>query len=168
MHTGTVTCSGPTRRALDLALLSRRAATTILRYGLVVLIGWFGLFKFTPAEAQAIQPLVANSPLLSWLYAVLDVPGASRLIGVAELAIAALIALRPLAPRASAAGSFAAVGMFATTLSFLATTPGVWVRIDGFIVPNETGTFLIKDVFLLGAALWTASAALAARWDPAG
>ena len=153
MHTGTVTCSGPTRRALDLALLSRRAATTILRYGLVVLIGWFGLFKFTPAEAQAIQPLVANSPLLSWLYAVLDVPGASRL---------------PLAPRASAAGSIAAVGMFATTLSFLATTPGVWVRIDGFIVPNETGTFLIKDVLLLGAALWTASEALAARWDPAG
>lgn len=168
MQTGTVTRSSSTRLALDLALLSRRAATMILRYGLVVIIGWFGLFKFTPAEAQAIQPLVANSPLLSWLYAVLDVAGASRLIGVAELAIAALIALRPLAPRASAAGSIAAVGMLATTISFLATTPGVWVRIDGFIVPNETGTFLIKDVFLLGAALWTASEALAARWDPAG
>lgn len=27
---------------------------------------------------------------------------------------------------------------------------------DGFVVPNETGAFLLKDVFLLGAAMWTA------------
>ena len=52
----------------EAAALLRRAATYLLRYGLVVMIAWFGAFKFTPAEAQAIQPLVANSPLLHWLY----------------------------------------------------------------------------------------------------
>ena len=144
----------------EAAAFLRRAATYLLRYGLVVIIAWFGAFKFTPAEAQAIQPLVANSPLLHWLYAVLDVQSASRAIGTVELLIAALIAVRPWWPRLSAAGSLAAVGMFLTTLSFLATTPGAWAHVDGFLVPGEAGGFIIKDVFLLGAALWTASEAL--------
>jgi uncharacterized membrane protein YkgB len=34
--------------------------------------------------------------------------------------------------------------------------------VDGFLVPSEAGAFLIKDLFLLGAALWTASEALEA------
>ena len=144
----------------EAAALLRRAATYLLRYGLVVIIAWFGAFKFTPAEAHAIQPLLANSPLLHWLYAVLDGQSASRAIGTVELLIAGLIAVRPWWPRLSAAGSLAAVGMFLTTLSFLATTPGAWARVDGFVVPGEAGAFIIKDVFLLGAALWTASEAL--------
>ncbi|HXV85269.1 MAG TPA: DUF417 family protein, partial [Gemmatimonadales bacterium] len=76
------------------AQVARRAGLAgshVLRYGLVVLILWYGLFKFTAAEARAIEPLLANSPLLSWLYAVTDVQGASRLIGAAEIAIALLI-----------------------------------------------------------------------------
>lgn len=48
------------------------AGAYTLRYGLVVLIFWFGVFKFTATEAQAIEPLVRHSPLLSWLYAVTD------------------------------------------------------------------------------------------------
>lgn len=162
MTTSTIASQRATRRELELAILAVRAATFVLRWGLVVIITWFGLFKFTPTEAQAIQPLLANSPFLSWLYAFLEVEGASRLIGTVELAIALLIALRPAAPRLSAAGSLAAVGMFATTLSFLVTTPGVWVQVDGFVVPNEIGGFLLKDLFLLGAALWTAGEALEA------
>jgi uncharacterized membrane protein YkgB len=159
--------TGPAFRVPDAASALRRSASVVLRYGLVAIIAWFGAFKFTPTEAQGIQPLLAHSPLLGWLYRIVDVAGASRLIGSVELAIAGLIALRPLAPRLSAAGSLGAVAMFATTLSFLASTPGVWVHVDGFVVPNETGAFLVKDVFLLGAALWTASEALeAARVTP--
>jgi len=134
----------------------------VLRYGLVLLVLWFGLFKFTPTEAQAIQPLVANSPLLSWLYALTDVRGASRLIGIAEIVIALLIAARPISSRASALGSLGATVMFLTTLSFLASTPGSWGRVDGFLVPTGAGGFLIKDLLLLGAALWTAYEALTA------
>jgi len=52
--------------------------------------------------------------------------------------------------------------MFATTLSFLVSTPGVWVSVPGFPVPvpNEIGGFLVKDLFLLGAALWSAAESL--------
>jgi uncharacterized membrane protein YkgB len=141
-------------------------ATYVLRGGLVVLVLWFGAFKFTQTEAHAIQPLIANSPLLSWLYSITDLNGASRVIGVAEIVIAGLIALRPFAPRLSALGSIAAIGMFLTTLSFLISTPGMWAHVEGFVVPSEGGAFLVKDVFLLGAAAWTAAEALRAGSRP--
>src|ERR1700758_330089 len=98
----------------------------LARYGLVVVVGWIGLMKFTAYEAEGIRPFVANSPLMSWVYGPLSVRGFSALLGVVEVAVALLIAARPLSPRLSAFGSALAVGMFLTTLSFLATTPGVW------------------------------------------
>jgi uncharacterized membrane protein YkgB len=139
------------------------AGGIVLRWGLVVIILWYGAFKFTRTEAEALVPLLSSSPLLSWLYLATDVRGASRLIGIVEIAIALLIALRPVRPRFSAVGSMLAVGMFLTTLSFLVTTPGTWARVEGFIVPAGPGGFLIKDVFLLGAALWSAGEALRAK-----
>jgi uncharacterized membrane protein YkgB len=138
------------------------ASGVLLRYGLVLLILWIGLFKFTPTEAKAIEPLLANSPLLSWLLAVAGVEGASKAIGVAEIVIALLVALRPVAPRLSFAGSVGAIGMFITTLSFLITTPNSWAVVDGFFVPVSGGFVILKDVVLLGAACWTAADALAA------
>ena len=146
-------------RAADVLL---RSGVAILRYGLVLLVLWFGVFKFTPTEAQAIQPLVSHSPFLSWLYALTGVRGASRLIGLAEIAIALLMAARPVSARASAVGSIGAIIMFLTTISFLATTPGSWGVVDGILVPTGAGGFLIKDLLLLGAAVWTAGEALAA------
>jgi reactive chlorine resistance protein C len=138
----------------------------VLRYGLVAIILWFGAFKFTAAEAEAIEPLIANSPPLSRLYGLTDVRGVSRLIGAAELVIGVLIALRPAAPTRSALGSLGAVGMFLMTLSFLATTPGMWTRVEGFVAPTDAGGFIVKDLVLLGAALWTAGEALRARRLP--
>ncbi len=40
----------------------------VLRYGLVLVISWIGLMKFTTYEARGIQPMVAHSPLMSWMY----------------------------------------------------------------------------------------------------
>ena len=125
----------------------------ILRYSLVAILFYFGLFKFTPTEARAIQPLLEHSPLLSWVYSFLSVDAVSRIIGMTELAIAGLIASRPWSSRLSAFGSLGGVAMFLTTLSFLLTTPGLWHWVDGFPAPNERAAFLMKDVFLLGAAM---------------
>ena len=54
-----------------------------------------------------------------------------------------------------------AAGTFLATLSFLVTTPGVWHDAVGFPVPvpNLVGAFLIKDLFLLGASVWTSGEA---------
>src|SRR5436305_7688669 len=129
----------------------------LARYGLVVVVGWIGLMKFTAYEAEGIRPFVASSPLLSWVYGLMSVQGFSALLGVVEVTIALLIAARPLSPRVSALGSALAVGMFLTTLSFLVTTPGVWEpSLGGFPALSALpGQFLIKDLALLGISLWT-------------
>src|SRR5918996_4384114 len=96
----------------------------VTRYGLVVVLLWIGGMKFTAYEAEGIKPLVANSPLMGWVYGVMSVTAFSALLGVIEIALGVLIALRPVWPAGSAAGSVLAAGMFVTTLSFLVTTPG--------------------------------------------
>lgn len=135
------------------------------RFGLVVVLGYIGAMKFTAYEAEAISGLVQNSPLLAWNYSVLSVRGLGTVLGVTELAIAALIALRYVSPRASALGSMLAVGTFATTLSFLFTTPGVVEPGLGFpALSVMPGQFLLKDVALLGVAIWSLGEALSAAY----
>ena len=127
-----------------------------VRYALVFVITWIGALKFTTYEANAIQPLVASSPLMSWVYDVFSVTTFSAVLGVVELAIAALIAVKPWAPKTSIVGSVMAIGMFVTTLSFMFTTPGVMApEAGGFPVLSLVGNFLVKDLVLLAAALWT-------------
>jgi len=128
----------------------------LARYGLVVVLAWIGLMKFTAYEAEGIRPFVANSPLMSWVYGFMSVRGFSAALGVVEVAVAALIAARPFSPRASLFGSALAVGMFLTTLSFLITTPGVWEpSAGGFPALSAIpGQFLVKDLALLGISLW--------------
>ncbi|MFP2924784.1 DUF417 family protein [Pyxidicoccus sp. 3LG] len=147
-----------TERALTVA------QHVLLRYGLVAMLLWFGAFKFHPAEVAAIQPLLTNSPLLAWLPALLGAQGASIFIGVTELVTAALLLARRWSPRLALAGSVLAGLTFLVTLSFLVTTPGGFIRVPGFPLPlpGEAGSFIVKDVFLLGAAVWCAAEALAA------
>jgi uncharacterized membrane protein YkgB len=147
----------------------RMIGTHVTRYGLVVVLLWIGGMKFTTYEAEGIKPMVANSPLMGWVYDVMSVTAFSSLLGVVEIAIGLLIASRPVWPAGSAVGSGLAVGMFLTTLSFLVTTPGWEPSLGGFpAVSAMPGQFVLKDIVLLGAALWTAGEALAARPVRAG
>lgn len=160
---------GVPRRGVTLDHQLKMIGTHVTRYGLVLVLLWIGGMKFTAYEAEGIKPLVANSPLMSWVYHVMSVTAFSSLLGVVEIVIGVLIALRPVWPAASAAGSALAVGMFLTTLSFLVTTPGWEPSLGGFpALSAMPGQFVLKDIVLLGAALWTAGEALAARPPRAG
>ena len=132
------------------------AGGLVLRYGLVLVIGWIGLMKFTEYEAKGIEPLVVHSPFMGWMYSFLSVQAFSSVLGVIEVTIAILIALRHWSAKASALGSAAAVIMFLTTLSFLFSTPGWEPSLGGFpSLSALPGQFLLKDLVLLGAALWS-------------
>lgn len=141
-----------------------RAGLAVLRYGLVVILLYLGAFKFTEVEARGIEPLVVNSPFFRSLHHWLGAQGLSNAIGVSELVTALAIGARHFSARICAYGSLGGVATFLVTLSFLITTPGTWSSVPGFPlpVPNELGWFLIKDVFLLGAALLSAAEALGA------
>ena len=126
------------------------------RYGLAAVIGWIGALKFTDYEAHGIAPFVANSPAMGWLYDIFSVTTLSALLGVVELTVAVLLAIKPAFPKLSALGSVLAIGLFVATISFLVTTPGVGEPAGGgFPALSVTGQFLLKDVALLGLSLWT-------------
>lgn len=134
-----------------------------IRYGLVLVLLWIGGMKFTTYEAEGISGFVSNSPLMFWAYQLISKTQFSMILGAVELLVAVLIAARPYSARLSAVGSALAVGMFLTTLSFLFSTPGVIETSLGFPALSAVpGQFLIKDVVLLGAALWTTGEALRA------
>jgi reactive chlorine resistance protein C len=135
----------------------------VIRYGLVAILLWVGPLKFTVYEAEGIQPFVTHSPLLSWAYDVMSVGAFSAVLGVIEIALGVLIALRPCAASLSALGSIGAIIMFLITLTFTLSTPGVWQPGYGFSFPSPMpGQFLAKDLLFLGGALWTAGESLRA------
>jgi uncharacterized membrane protein YkgB len=127
----------------------------VTRYSLVLIFLAFGLYKFTPQEAQGIQPLVAHSVGLFWLYRLFDIRLASDIIGVIEVSLALMMAVRPFSARISAFGSLGTAFALLNTLSFLFTTPGLDPQ-------SSDAGFIVKDLTLLGAALWTAAEALGA------
>src|SRR5215208_740089 len=132
--------------------------TGVLRYGIVFLLVVIGAAKYFAFEAEAIKPLVENSPFLSWMLGAFGVQGTSSIIGTLEIATGLAIASRPVAPALSAIGSAAGIATFLTTLSFLFSTPGA------LSLKHPAAGFLLKDLVLLGACITTAAeAAMAAR-----
>ena len=131
------------------------AGTAIARYGVALVLLAIGILKFTPAEAEGIRPLVSTSPFLAWMYSVWSVQEASRVIGGIEIVAALGITLRPVSARAALIGSALAVGTFLVTLSFFLTAPGMWDTMLGFPFLGGGGQFVVKDIVLLGASLWS-------------
>ncbi|THK36443.1 DUF417 family protein [Ensifer sp. MPMI2T] len=150
--------------SLDLVESHGQAVTAAGLYAsLVVIYGWFGGMKFTAYEAEGLTGLVGNSPLLSWTYSLFSVRDFSSLLGVLELSIGALIAARLVNPAYSLVGGLLSAGLFATTLSFMMTTPGVSVPELGFpAISVAPGQFLLKDIGLFALSLWIAVDSLAA------
>lgn len=127
----------------------------IIRYGLVLIFLWIGLLKFLPFEAAAINPLVSNSPFMSWMLMVFGDQGTSNVIGIIELITAFLLAARPWSAIACALGSAMAIITSLLTLSFILSTPG-WEPTVGFPALSPIpGQFLLKDVLILGGGLWS-------------
>ncbi len=86
---------------------------------------------------------------------VFGIQGTSNVFGVYEIITGLLIAARFFLARLSSLGSAMAIVIFLGTLTFLVTTP------DPF-VPGGPGQFLLKDITLLGASIWTLGEAMSA------
>ena len=81
-------------------------AALVARYGLVIVIAWFGAMKFTHYESQGISHWVANSPLLGWVYNIVSIDAFGRLNGSIELIVAALLAVKPWFPKVSVVAAY--------------------------------------------------------------
>lgn len=162
-----------------------RAGVAVTRVGLVLVLVWIGSLKAFRYEDESIVPFVANSPLMSFVYrapageyrAHLNREGeaspANRAwheqngtyrfgyaLGSAIVLFGVMIALHPLFPRVAAIGGLMVCLMSLVTLSFLITTPEVWVPAlgsaeHGFPLLSGAGRLVVKDAIMLGAALVT-------------
>ena len=144
---------------INSARRAQHIGVQIARYGLVLCFLFIGLAKFTPEEAKGIQPLVAHSPLMSWMYSVWSVQGVSNVIGTFELIAAALLVVGTWFALPSLLGGLLSVVTFLSTISFMFSTPGAIIWGHGFPALGGAGQFLVKDVVLFGASLLIAAAA---------
>lgn len=147
--------------SLSLGVKTMAIGTYGAYFALALIYFWFGGMKFTHYEAQGLVPLVSNSPLLGWVYDIFSVDVFSRLLGVLEISIGALIAGRLLSPKLSLVGGALSAGLFFTTLTFMLSTPGVVEPGLGFpAITVAPGQFLLKDIGLLAASVFVAGHSL--------
>ncbi|MGF6600359.1 putative membrane protein YkgB [Paraburkholderia sp. GAS448] len=140
------------------------AYLALLRWSMVTIFIWFGIQKFTPYAAEAIEPLISHSPFMSWL-GVFGVRGEARIVGTIELITAAALIIGAMVPALSALGAALASGTFLMTTSFVFSTPGItMISPTGFpIISTLLEQFLMKDVALLAACLTLLLASLSPR-----
>ncbi len=167
---------------LQRAARAEQLGFTLVRLGLILVLVWIGALKVAPYEADGIVPFVANSPAMSFFYEY-DAPAYrehmnkegelvaanrawheangtytfSYLLGSVIVLFGLLIAAHWWLPAVGALGSFLVVGMSVVTLSFLVTTPEVWVPAlgdghYGFPYLSGRGRLVVKDAIMLGAA----------------
>ncbi|CAN7719870.1 DUF417 family protein [Mesorhizobium caraganae] len=137
----------------------RDASTNILRIGrfialagIVLPLLLIGGLKFTQTEVEALKPLIGGTPWLAWLYPAFGEAGASYFLGIVEIATALLLVASPWAARAGVAAGALASLTFLTTCSIMLALP-IWDPALGFPALGPLGSFLIKDVALLGIAV---------------
>ena len=162
-----------------------RLGITLLRVGLAIVLVWIGALKFADYEADSIVPLVANSPLMRFVYhhpapeyrAYMNKEGelvpahhtwqvtngtyvVSHVLGVVIVALGLMIATHRFLPQIAAVGSAIVILMACTTLSFLVSTPEAWVpavgnTAHGFPFLSGVGRLIVKDAIMFGAAVTT-------------
>jgi uncharacterized membrane protein YkgB len=137
----------------DVARAIRGAGRVVALTGVVLPLLFIGGLKFTAFEAEALVPAISSTPWLAWMYAVLGVSGTTYLLGVVELTTAALLIAARWWPRAGVVGGALASLTFLVTVSLLFSVP-IWEpSLGGFPALGAMGSFLIKDVALLGISL---------------
>src|SRR2546425_9835777 len=78
---------------IKLGLLKGDLDYHLIRASMVVLFLFFGYQKWFEYEAQVLIPFISNGPLISWMYPVFGVRGASWFLGVSEWSFALLLFL---------------------------------------------------------------------------
>lgn len=168
---------------LHLAASGQPVGIHLIRVSILIIFVWIGGLKFWNYEAEGIVPFVVNSPFMSFFYTKStpeyktyklkegefdaakhqwhvenNTYGFSRGLGILIMAIGILVFLGIFWPKIGLAGAVLAIVMTLGTLSFLVTTPEVWVPDlgsgeHGFPLLAGAGRLVIKDTAILAGAL---------------
>jgi uncharacterized membrane protein YkgB len=140
---------------IRLGILKRDLDYHLLRAAMIIIFFLFGYQKWFDYEAQTLIPFISNGPLISWMYPVFGVRGASWFLGVSEWLIGALLFLGFWNKRLGILGAAGSCASFIATITIIPFMPDGWAASAGGF-PAMTGNipFLMKDVVLLAASVY--------------
>ncbi len=169
--------------ALTFAASAQKLGINLIRLAIMIIFVWIGGLKFWNYEAEGIVPFVANSPFMNFFYSK-EAPEYkdyrlregefnetkyqwhvenntytfSRGLGILIMTIGILTFLGIFFPKLGFIGAGLAIIMTIGTLSFLVTTPEVWVPNlgsgeHGFPLLTGAGRLVIKDTAILAGAI---------------
>ena len=140
---------------IKLGLLKGDLEYHLIRGSMVILFLFFGYQKWFDYEAQILIPYISNGPLISWMYPVFGVRGASWFLGVSEWSFASLLFLGFWNKRSGVLGALGACAAFIGTVTIIPFMPDGWATSAGGF-PAMTGNvpFLMKDVVLFSASVY--------------
>ena len=127
----------------------------IVRASMVIIFAFFGYQKWFGYEAQVLVPFISNGPLISWMYPVFGIRGASWFLGVSEWTFGALLLAGFWSRRLGVLGSLGSVVTFLMTVTIIPFMPDGWAAsAGGFPAMVGNVPFLMKDVVLLAVSLY--------------
>ena len=140
---------------IKLGILKKDLDYHVVRASMVILFLFFGYQKWFEYEAQELIPFISNGPLISWLYPVFGVRGASWVLGVAEWSFCALLFLGFWNKRLGILGALGGCVSFIATVTTIPFMPDGWAAsAGGFPAMKGNVAFLMKDVVLLAASVY--------------
>jgi uncharacterized membrane protein YkgB len=146
----------------------------LLRASMVIIFFFFGYQKWWDYEAQTLIPFISNGPLISWMYPVFGIRGASWFLGASEWLFGALIFIGFWNKALGALGAAGSCLTFIMTITIIPFMPGGWAASAGGF-PAMTGDvpFLMKDVVLFAVSVYllkqdASRALVAARGEGVG
>jgi uncharacterized membrane protein YkgB len=127
----------------------------LVRASMVLIFLLFGYQKWFEYEAQTLIPFISNGPLISWMYPVFGIQGASWFLGVSEWLFGALLFLGFWNEKTGILGAVGACASFIMTITIIPFMPDGWAASAGGF-PAMTGNipFLMKDVVLFAASFY--------------
>ena len=127
----------------------------VVRASMVIIYFFFGYQKWFPYEAHGLIPFISNGPLISWMYPVFGLQGASWFLGVSEWLFGALIFLGFWNKPLGVLGALGSCVTFIMTITIIPFMPDGWnAAAGGFPAMQGNVAFLMKDVVLFAVSLY--------------
>jgi uncharacterized membrane protein YkgB len=138
-----------------LGLLIRDLDYHLVRASMVVIYFFFGYQKWFPYEAHDLIPFFRNGPLISWMYPVFGIQGASWFLGVSEWLFGALLFLGFWNKKLGILGALGSCVTFIMTITIIPFMPDGWnASAGGFPAMQGNVAFLMKDVVLFAVSIY--------------
>ena len=140
---------------VKLGILKEDIDYHFVRASMVVIFLFFGYQKWFGYEAQALIPYISKGPLISWMYPVFGIRGATYFLGVAEWLFAGLLFLGFWNRKFGILGALGSCFAFVATITIIPFIANGWAAsAGGFPAMTETVAFLLKDLVLLAVSVY--------------